>query len=118
MPFLRHRRSLPKILAVAALTTGCTACKPESDSSPSGDTEYVSDTWGIGFPSGTEIVNHYSSESDFQGGRDDICILDIPAQEGGYWATSAFTSAPSSIASGGQPLARLETPRALRFKIP
>lgn len=93
---------LVAMVSIVSFASGCHAAPQEAEE-PTGDTQLIDDAWGIDIPEGTVIKHYYSSPSDFQGGRDDIYVLEVPAESrSGYWDISEFTSAPPRAGSGLQ----------------
>lgn len=102
-----HARSrivvrLAAVVSILSFASGCHST-PQEPEDPAGDINLISEVWGINVPEGAKIKQYYSSSSDFQGGRDDIYILEVPAESrSGYWGAGEFTSAPPPAANGVQ----------------
>lgn len=76
----------------AALALLLSGCSPEPTAPPEPDLEWIESTWDMEVPPGVEVLEYYSSEVDFHGGRDDVYVLKVPiAERSGFWDPSTYT---------------------------
>jgi hypothetical protein len=76
---------------VTVLLAGCNTDATYSDTDMA--KKFLKDQWGITLPHGTTVDRYYSSESDFQGGRDDVYVIDTPeAASSGFWQLDKYNS--------------------------
>lgn len=81
--FMRRRICQQIAVAICSLLALLTmsACIPWSPDEPEPYLHRVETMWGIEVPSGAEVLEYYSSEADFHGGRDEVYVLGIPAAD-------------------------------------
>ena len=98
---LRRRVGLVISSAGAAIALLLSGCDLELNAPPEPDLSRIESVWDIKVPPGTEVLEYYSSEVDFHGGRDDVYVLQLHTSErSGIWDSSTYTE---GIPSDGSP---------------
>lgn len=87
-----RRKAISTAALIAAAATTLGACSAFDSDRPDGDLVFLAETWSIDIPASAETTSYYGTESDFQGGRDDVYEVSIEAADRvGYWDHSQFT---------------------------
>jgi hypothetical protein len=91
---MRPRLSTRRAAALTALACALavTGCSIEADAPSAPDLERVESTWGIEAPDDLVVRSYDSSEHDFQGGADEVYVVDVPdAGRSGPWDPSSYS---------------------------
>lgn len=89
-PSISRRRTATLAALVSALAM--TGCSFASDVPSDPDLERVESVWGIEAPDELVVESYDSSEHDFQGGADEVYVVDVgDADRSGPWDPSSYS---------------------------
>lgn len=92
-----RRKAISTAALIAAVASTLGACSTFDSERPDGDLVFLAENWSIDIPGSAETASYYTSESDFQGGREDVYVVSIEAADRvGYWDLSQFTESATS----------------------
>lgn len=89
-----HRRTTLALGSVgAALALLLSGCDLELSAPPEPDLDRLESVGEMEVPAGADVLEYYSSEVDFHGGRDEVYVLALPASgRTGIWDPSTYTA--------------------------
>ena len=94
-------KRLARMTVLGASLAALASCSSTDSTQPEGDISFIEENWEIEVPEGSETVEYYSTDSDFQGGREDVYVISIAEpDQSDYWDESEYTLTSSEGARG------------------
>ena len=108
-----HFKRLASMAVLGASLATLSSCSSTDSTQPGGDISFIEENWEIEAPESAETVEYYSTDSDFQGGREDVYVISMAESDrSGYWDESEYTitssegmrgeTSPESIAENSE----------------
>ncbi|WP_443371944.1 hypothetical protein [Brachybacterium alimentarium] len=92
-------KRLVRMAIIGASLGALVSCSLSDSTQPEGDTSFIESNWGIEAPESAATVEYYSTDSDFQGGREDVYVISMEESDrSGYWNDSGYTLDSSEVA--------------------
>ena len=87
-----HFKRLASMAVLGASLATLSSCSSTDSTQPEGDISFIEENWEIEAPESAETVEYYSTDSDFQGGREDVYVISMAESDrSGYWDESEYT---------------------------
>src|SRR5699024_4712176 len=81
-----HFKRLASMAVLGASLATLSSCSSTDSTQPEGDISFIEENWEIEAPESAETVEYYSTDSDFQGGREDVYVISMAESDrSGYW---------------------------------
>ena len=72
-----HFKRLASMAVLGASLATLSSCSSTDSTQPEGDISFIEENWEIEAPESAETVEYYSTDSDFQGGREDVYVISM-----------------------------------------
>ena len=108
-----HFKRLASMAVLGASLATLSSCSSTDSTQPEGDISFIEENWEIEATESAETVEYYSTDSDFQGGREDVYVISMAESDrSDYWDESEYTftssegmrgeTSPESIAENSE----------------